>query len=95
MVEVHITDTVHTCSTVHILGVMAMAYSFEQAGKTKWRVQLNRKGIKVNKVFADELEAKNYEKKIIEEINKGIGKNSIDLENLEPDLRTLFEDYYN
>lgn len=72
-----------------------MAYSFEQAGKTKWRVQLNRKGIKVNKVFADELEAKNYEKKIIEEINKGIGKNSIDLENLEPDLRTLFEDYYN
>ncbi len=71
-----------------------MAYSFEQAGKVKWRVQLNRQGIKVNKVFADEIEAKAFEKKIIDEINKGFGKNSFDLENLEPDLRTLFSDYF-
>ena len=72
-----------------------MAYKFEQAGKTKWRVQVNRQGIKVNKVFADETEAKIYEKKIIEEINKGLGNNTFDLENVEPSLRELFEQYYN
>ena len=49
-----------------------MAYKFEQAGKTKWRVQVNRQGIKVNKVFADETEAKIYEKKIIEDGGRSV-----------------------
>lgn len=71
-----------------------MAYKFQQAGKTKWRVQINRQGIKVNKVFTDEIEALKYEALIKGNISKGLGKNTVDLENVEPTLRTLFHDYF-
>jgi len=71
-----------------------MAYEFEQAGKRKWRVQVNRKGIKVNKVFNDEIEAKKFEALIINQIALGQGKNTADIEGLEPSLRMLFHDYF-
>lgn len=71
-----------------------MAYKFEQAGKTKWRVQINRQGIKVNKVFDSQVDALNYENLIKSNIAKGLGNNNIDLENVEPPLRMLFHDYF-
>lgn len=73
-----------------------MAYEIVRDGVRtgQWRVQINRQGVKVNKVFNDEIEAKKFEALIKNNISKGLGKNTVDLENVEPPLRVLFHDYF-